>query len=282
MTVSTALGGSSALPETARPDNKYRPRLPPDATERLKAELSKSLRRSARQAYVMKVTGHDLRQPLHVLSMLFDTLALQPGHSDATAHIALAHRAIRRMAEGLDQLALASRPGPDTERSQPRLFPVAEVLRQIEPTWSAHALEKQVRLHVMPSSAWIRSDSSMLRTILDNLIGNAIKYSTQGRVVVGCRLKGDLLSIRVIDQGIGISADALRNIFTAFHQEDPSSSGMGLGLSIVQLAAAALGHRIRVESRLGRGSIFSVDIPRVGTPAIPSGVHYSSDGAGPP
>lgn len=252
---------STSQPALAPFNPKYGLRFPPDAVELLKTALSKALRQNARRADVMAVTGHDLRQPLHVLSMLLETIALQSRHAEAAAQATLARRAIRRMADGLDQLALASRADADIGLAQACAFPVAEVLRSLEPTWGAHAGERQVHLRVISSSAWVCSERSLLTTILDNLIDNAIKYSAQRRILIGCRRKGNLLSIRVLDQGMGIAEDRLQRLVAAFHQGDRSSVGMDLGLSIVRLTAAALGHRVEVASRFGRGTAFSVTVP---------------------
>src|SRR5579871_3461510 len=110
------------------------------------------------------------------MSMLFEALLIKSGRPGTDAHIELARRAIQRMADGLDKRALASKCDMGTGEPQRRLFPVADVLQQLEPTWQWFALKKRVSLRVRLSSASVRSDSSMLTTILDNLVGSAIKY----------------------------------------------------------------------------------------------------------
>ena len=138
---------------------------------------------------------------------------------------------------------------------------IADILESIDATWREHAAHKGVRLRVVYSSARVLSDVAMLRTMIGNLVGNAIKYTPRGSVLVGCRrLKNELL-IQVVDSGIGIEAARMQALFAAFHQEDARSEGLGLGLSIVQRTAEALGHRIRVQSRVGRGSLFSICVP---------------------
>jgi signal transduction histidine kinase len=98
----------------------------------------------------------------------------------------------------------------------------------------------------------------MLTSILGNLVGNAIKYTPRGSVLVGCRRHGNRLSIQVADSGIGIGGERINAIFAPFHQEDPQSAGLGLGLAIVRRSADSLGHSIRVKSVVGRGSVFSI------------------------
>jgi signal transduction histidine kinase len=118
-----------------------------------------------------------------------------------------------------------------------------------------------LQLIVKPCSAYVASDPSMLRAIVGNLVGNAIKYTERGRVVVGCRRRGNALSIEILDTGSGIAADQLGAIFDAFHQINPASEGLGLGLSIVRRSAEALGHKIQAKSDLTRGSHFCVEVP---------------------
>jgi signal transduction histidine kinase len=103
----------------------------------------------------------------------------------------------------------------------------------------------------------------MLGTILDNLVGNAIKYTERGRVWVECHPADDTLAIEVHDTGIGIPQDRIEDIFKESHRLDPGDvAGIGFGLSIVTLTADLLGHRIAVRSAPGEGSCFQVDVPR--------------------
>jgi len=102
----------------------------------------------------------------------------------------------------------------------------------------------------------------MMLTILINLVGNAIKYTDRGRVLVGCRRHGDQLCIEVRDSGVGIAEDQLSVIFDEFRRvEAGNRKGYGLGLSIVRRTADLLGHRVLVRSTLGRGSCFGVELP---------------------
>jgi signal transduction histidine kinase len=101
----------------------------------------------------------------------------------------------------------------------------------------------------------------MVATIRRNLVGNAIKYTRRGRVLVGCRWRQEGLAVAVCDTGPGIQEDKLPRIFDEFYQLDPKSSGLGLGLSIVKRTADMLGYRLEVRSSVGRGSTFGIVIP---------------------
>src|SRR6185437_1748105 len=112
----------------------------------------------------------------------------------------------------------------------------------------------------------------LLRRLLQNLVSNAIKYTPEGRVLVGCRLRNGRLSINVYDTGLGIPQSKQRAIFREFHRLDQGAKvarGLGLGLSIVERIARVLDHRIMVESKAGRGSHFSITVPLA--PALPVG-----------
>jgi signal transduction histidine kinase len=210
---------------------------------------------------LMAVAGHDLKQPLQVMVIAIDRIRNKLSDPKDRERLALAIDAGMRMAEELDRLAETS--VLQTGLGTPKLksFPVSEIFRSIFHTWHLHAEAKGLRLVVVPSDAQIVSDPGMLRAILGNLVGNAIKYTTQGRVLVGCRKRGNFVSIEVLDSGSGIAAEQLGAVFDAFHQINPASEGLGLGLSIVRRTAEALGHEIALKSDLARGSHFTVRVP---------------------
>jgi signal transduction histidine kinase len=229
--------------------------------DQLTNALSKSVLENAYRSRLMAITGHDLKQPLQTISLLLEILGMEITNPDAKPHLQKAQRSVRLIAEGLDSLAMASRPDIDLDSPGLGCFNISDILQRLVPTWHEHAAENGVFLRVTRCSARVTSNVAMLTTILDNLVGNAIKYAPQGRVLVGCRRLNSHLQIQVLDTGVGIRPDRLEHVFLAFHQEDPNTNGLGLGLSIVQRTAATLGHRIRIKSEVGRGSVFSVEVP---------------------
>ena len=118
---------------------------------------------------------------------------------------------------------------------------------------------------MVPSGLTVRSDPRLLEQIIRNLLSNAVKYTTEGKLLLGCRRRGDKLRIEVWDTGPGIPELELQAIFEEFHQLDnparERSKGLGLGLAIVQRLADLLGHKIDVRSRLGTGSVFTIEVP---------------------
>ena len=135
-------------------------------------------------------------------------------------------------------------------------------MRQIELEFAPLAAAKGLDLTFVPCSLVVRSDRRLLRRLVQNLVSNAIKYTPEGRVLVGCRRRGDHLRIDVYDTGVGIPQSKRRDIFVEFHRLDQGAQiarGLGLGLSIVERVARVLGCAIELESEAGRGSHFAVD-----------------------
>lgn len=117
----------------------------------------------------------------------------------------------------------------------------------------------------MPCSAIIVSDPVLLERIIRNLLHNALRYTSQGGILIGCRRRGGMLHIGVWDTGIGIPAEQLDEIFEDFRQlgnpQQDQAKGLGLGLSVVKRMAGLLGHDVMVRSQPGKGSVFIVSVP---------------------
>jgi CheY-like chemotaxis protein len=128
----------------------------------------------------------------------------------------------------------------------------------------------------MPCSLTVRSDRRLLRRLLQNLVSNAIKYTTSGSVLIGCRRRGNKLRIDVYDTGIGIPHSKRRVVFKEFHRLDQGARvarGVGLGLSIVERIARVLDCEVALKSVVGSGSRFSVEVPRGKAVASEPAVH---------
>ena len=172
-----------------------------------------------------------------------------------------ADQAIDRLVQDLDTLVETTRVHYGALR--PQLDPVAMdcLLQKIVQQWSTRASEKGLRLRVRPCSATVVSDARMLLTILQNLVGNAVKYTDHGGILVGCRRRANEMWVEVYDTGSGIPADKIDTIFGEFQQLDPGKEGFGLGLWIAGSTADALGHKVSVRSIVGKGSRFRIIIP---------------------
>ena len=145
-------------------------------------------------------------------------------------------------------------------------FAIAELMEDLSIELSPLAARKGLLIKFKPSTAMVSSDKTLLRSIIQNLVSNAIRYTSSGRILIGCRPKGDTLQVQVYDTGTGISEGNLPYIFEEFHRiqnpADNEKQGLGLGLAITRRLAEILKHPLDVQSKIGRGSKFSITLPR--------------------
>jgi signal transduction histidine kinase len=213
----------------------------------------------------LAAASHDLRQPLHALNLFVAQLRTETDQFERSRVIAQIDAAVMAMDDLFNALLDISKLDAGVLAPDVTDFPIAQILKRIERTFAPAAREKGLRLRIVPSNAWVRSDFILLERILLNLVSNAIRYTDRGGVTVGCRRRGRVLRIEVWDSGIGIPEDQRDNVFNEFYQlADPERSrrgGLGLGLSIVDRLCRLLDHRLEVTSTLGKGSRFAVSLP---------------------
>jgi len=218
----------------------------------------------------LAVASHDLRQPLHALNLFAAQLNDQADPAERARLVDRIDAAIASMNELFNALLDMSKLDAGVLAPDIADFPVGHLLDRIETTFAAAAREKGLRLSVVPSRAWVRTDAILLERILLNLVSNAIRYTPSGGVVVGCRRRGDSVRIEVWDSGIGVAPDQQQSIFGEFYQVGapvPDHGGgrrvgLGLGLSIVDGLGRLLGHPIDLVSRPGKGSRFAISVPQ--------------------
>ena len=229
----------------------------------------------------LAAASHDLLQPLNA-ARLFTSALGQGGHDDKTMRAVDRIDSSLRAAEEL-LTALLDISKLDAGALEPRRsdFRVDDVIATLGVEFGIIARERGIAFRVMPCSVTVQTDRQFLRRILQNFLSNALRYTREGRVLIGCRRRGDRLAIEVYDTGPGISSEHLEeDIFEEFRRfqarDELGAKGMGLGLAIVKRMARALGHEVRVRSELGRGSVFSVEVPvstaqspAAGTPEAP-------------
>jgi signal transduction histidine kinase len=213
----------------------------------------------------LAAASHDLRQPLHALNLFLDQRRSETDQVERSRQDAQIDKAVAAMNELFNSLLDISKLDAGVLAPSISEFPVDHLLKRIETTFVATARENGLRLRVVSSRAWVRSDFILLERILLNLVSNAVRYTERGGVVIGCRHRNGRLRIDVCDSGIGIPEDQRRNIFGEFYQLDSGEKdrrgGLGLGLAIVDRLCGLLDHPFELTSSVGRGSRFSVLVP---------------------
>jgi two-component system CheB/CheR fusion protein len=220
----------------------------------------------------LAAASHDLRQPLQSMSLINGMLAKTATDPASQALIARLDNTMQSITTMLDAMLDINQIEAGVIRANVITVEVGVLLTGLYEKFKEQAASQHTELRVVPCSLSIATDPGLLEQMLNNLVGNALKYTKAGRVLVGVRRAGPMLRIEVWDSGIGIAADQLKNIFEEYHQiNNPvrdRSRGLGLGLSIVHRLGHLLGHNVTVSSTQGKGSTFAVEIPRVPVPAL--------------
>jgi two-component system CheB/CheR fusion protein len=243
-----------------------------DITERTRA--AKALMEARQQAELatvaksrfLAIASHDLRQPLQSLTFVQGLLAKAVKSDRAKELVDMLSQTLGAMSGMLNTLLDINQIEAGVVHPEIVTFPISDILDRLRDEFTYQAQAQNLTLDVVDCSLSIRSDPRLFEQMMRNLISNALKYTRRGRVLVGCRRREGLLSIEVWDTGIGIAEKNLDAIFDEYHQIDNDarerSRGLGLGLSIVQRLASLLDQRVRVRSRPGQGSVFSIEVAR--------------------
>ena len=223
----------------------------------------------AEQANQMKTrfvaaVGHDLMQPLSAAKLYLASFGATSDQPEAARVAGMAESALQSVEAIVGDLLEISK--LDSGKAMMRLAPAPlnTMLEALGHEFRPSAAARGISLRIRPTNLWVRSDANYLRRILQNLISNAVRYTATGGVLIGVRRRGDAARIEVWDTGAGVPDDRREEIFEEFNRLDAAVSaaeGLGLGLSIVDRAAKALGHPVYLRSREGRGSCFAIEAP---------------------
>lgn len=213
----------------------------------------------------LAAASHDLRQPLQALSLFVYALEGKEKDIEKREIIGLIRNSLDALKELLNTLLDISKLEAGVVQPTMKHFAAGPMIERIKSELTAVAWANDLSLKTVSSTAMVHSDPSLLETTIRNLVDNAIKYTEQGRVLVGCRRRGDWVRFEIWDTGPGIPNDQREAIFQDFYQIDNEArkrvQGLGLGLSIVKRMADILGCVIGCDSQLGKGSVFWVEVP---------------------
>ncbi len=229
----------------------------------------------------LAAASHDLRQPVHALGLFVGALRALPLPAEGARLVQRIEESTNAM-DGLFSAILdISKLDAGVVRVENRTFPIQSALDRTCNDLASEARAKSIAFVQCHSSLIVHTDQLLLERILRNLVSNAIRHTPSGKVVVGCRRRGDQVRVEVWDTGPGIPVSQRERIFQEYYQlqnpERDRSMGLGLGLAIVRRLTSLLGSQVTLRSELGKGSCFSITVPRAS--GLASGEADSSDDA---
>ena len=227
---------------------------------KMKAEAA-----DAAKSKFLAAASHDLRQPMHALSIFSEILREEVDPEKMREVAGYMDASVKALGQLFDALLDISRLDAGVVPVQEADFPLGELLARLHADFRPLAARKGLRLGYVPTRAVVRADPILLEQMLRNLLANAVRYTDHGGIVFGCRHSGDRFRVEVRDTGVGIPVEHLEAIFHEFVQinnpERDREKGLGLGLAIVRRLSVLLDYPVEVKSRLGRGSLFSIELP---------------------
>lgn len=240
-----------------------------DRTTALKTALADAKRANDVKSRFVAAASHDLLQPLNAAKLFLSALQNTAGQTDQQKLIGRIDSAFDSVESILGALLDISRLDSGKVSLNLSTFPIASLLQPLVDQFQPLAAQKGIDLRYVPSSACVISDPAYLRRIMQNLVANAVRYTAQGKILLGARPQGHAIKIYVGDTGPGIPAAQQQTIFQEFQrfaQANRSDPGMGLGLAIVDRACRLLDHPLTLHSKLDQGSVFTVTVPLAAAP----------------
>ncbi|HEX6735498.1 MAG TPA: ATP-binding protein [Azonexus sp.] len=264
------------------------------ATEELAGQKDAAERANRAKSRFLAAASHDLRQPLHALSLFAADLQRQVRSGAVQDLPRLAEQistSTTLLGELLDSLLDISRLDVAGIKPDIRGFPLQPIFERLNNSFRRAAVDRNLALHFRSTERWLTSDPVMVERMIANLVSNSLRYTpTGGRILIAARLRGEEVRIEVRDSGVGIAPEHQAAIFAEFYQvgnpaREPDK-GLGLGLSIIDRLARVLGVRVTLLSRPGAGTTFALHIPLhrpsdrelpPGLPASAGAVHMLGD-----
>ncbi|WP_240618301.1 hybrid sensor histidine kinase/response regulator [Halomonas heilongjiangensis] len=235
------------------------------AEQRLREAKAEAEAANLSKTKFLAAVSHDLLQPLNAARLFTGALGEQdvaPGGQELIEQIG---RSLKDVETLLGTLVDISKLDAGVVTPDVDAFPVAELLDGLAREYRQVAASEGLGFDYVPSSAVVRSDAQLLTRVVRNFLTNAIRYTGEGRILLGCRRRADGLEIMVGDTGMGIATEELGVIFQEFRRSHAAGRrqdrGLGLGLAIADKISRMLEHPLAVTSVAGRGSLFSVRLP---------------------
>jgi len=237
--------------------------------------LADEARRAAENAIRSKTqffaaASHDLRQPLQAIG-IYCSLLRKRAHGPMEPLTKNLSTAVESLSKLVEELLEISRLDSGAVQATRQIIDLDEVFSTLRKEFIPIAAAKGLRFRERRAGVFVETDPMLMQRVLRNLLSNAVRYTTEGGVLLAARRRGGRVSIEVWDTGPGIRREEFDRIFEEFYRGESSKTettgGYGLGLSIVRRICSVLGHSLFVTSRPGSGTVFRVEIPRAARPA---------------
>lgn len=227
---------------------------------------------NASKTRFIAAASHDVLQPLNAARLSISGLSELLVDGEGAGLVRQVERSLDTMEELLRTLLDISRLDSGVMLPEVTAFPLQDVFDALASDFAPLAAKAGLKLRVRPTRLHIQSDRMMFRRILQNILSNALRYTGRGGVLVAARERGEHAAIEVHDTGIGISPEQSALVFEEFHRGPEAASahagGLGLGLSIVRRMSLALGHALDLQSTVGKGTLFRLQVPTAAAPAM--------------
>ena len=242
----------------------------------LHAQKDEAERANIAKSKFLAAASHDLRQPLHALTLFTSALDEVSPSPQAQTLVRQINTSVKALQSLFDALLDISRLDAGTIKVDKIHFSLQPMLDTLANDYNPQAAEKDLIIHWPNTGLAVYSDINLFEQILRNFISNAIRYTPAGEICVRIKHNDRHVSIEVVDSGIGIPIEKHQMVFNEFLQlnnpERDRSKGLGLGLAIVQRTANLLGHTISLTSEPGKGATFAVHADLGDNAKIPVGV----------
>ena len=237
------------------------------ANAQLKAEQA-----HLKKSQYLRACSHDLLQPLSAARLFSSAVSLSAKvtkqEREQIKQIDTSLEIANNLLLDLNEIARIESGNISPDIST---FAVKKLFSMLHSEFCALSKDYQIDFHCFSSDLYIKSDFTLLSRIIQNFLSNAFRYASNGKVLLGCRRKGQYLCLQVLDNGPGIPEDKQQQVFEQFTQLSTKlvgPKGLGLGLNIAQSLAEILNHQLGLISKAGHGCLFSVSVPMAAAPTL--------------
>jgi len=221
----------------------------------------------------LAAVSHDLLQPLNAAQLFTSSLAERAADTHLKPLVNSIDNSLHDLENLICTLVDISKLDAGLVKADRTPFQLSDLLNKLAAEYQQQTEQYGVTLRYVSTSKVVHSDSILLARVLRNFLSNAFRYTENGKILLGCRLRGDKVSIEVWDNGPGIAKDKIKEIFEEFKRLRPAqktfANGLGLGLSISEKISKVLDHPIKAMSTLGKGSMFSIQVPLIKIDLLP-------------